>query len=779
MIAEAVETDVEHATSDISENSGGVEVNELDFLDEVEAREADVDTFCEDLSHMQQEALFPGPAEPQVLQTYLLPLVQELLVLWHRGVEVVDVNPPAHLPLQFRVKAMLIACLHDYPGYDLMEQGIHEELWPIMKTNKKRKEYVTKPPAPYVFMADEIDDIRRTWRPMRYPSHFGELCAKDIASMQPFRRDCKHDEVYCACNTCQGLQPTPVNVRTQTRHFQKYGRMSNHVSAGGQHQQVHHQASYNVEVYNAPAATVEVNVQETVQHHAADVSSNTWEEEPAALPTSSWVDSMIAEAVETDVEHATSDISENSGGVEVNELDFLDEVEAREADVDTFCEDLSHMQQEALFPGTILLPAVITGKLQPRQRATLTKFCDALACISAPWIPKSQAALDGMELDLLEALCLLERDFPRSVFTISTHLVLHSTQQLRRCGPVRGTWMFGAERRMQHIRKQATSRKAPEASIVVSQELEEINMCGSKALRLVWPFAGVTLVDPLHDTPELLGAPSRRNLTEQEVGMINLYVKNNNKDVETLHDMLDSVNEDREHKRRKLRRTHGKAKRTPPELQHLDPATFLMQYPEDVQGFDRTSLSSGATKEIDIPSGRRYPIGAWCWRFLLSPLSELRVKWFKKPFENGVQATTDTGRFWVERQKFFRQDDEPYIEANRIVGQVFFVPLGVKHPDTLMVLEKEVANRASFVKSVRVEIADPDPPPSPRREVMTRGVCEATLREARKQYSIGAGADTALAGVEEERLSDSDLEEAPSDIELQEDDEWVTRHPAQ
>eukprot|EP00898_Chlorokybus_atmophyticus_P000179 jgi/Chlat1/1161/Chrsp112S01635 len=59
-------------------------------------------------------------------------------------------------------------------------------------------------------------------------------------------------------------------------------------------------ASHNVVVHNATAATVEVNVQETVQHHTADVSSNTWEEEPAALPTSSWVDSTIGEAVETD-----------------------------------------------------------------------------------------------------------------------------------------------------------------------------------------------------------------------------------------------------------------------------------------------------------------------------------------------------------------------------------------------------------------------------------------------------------------------------------------------
>ena len=46
---------------------------------------------------------------------------------------------------------------------------------------------------------------------------------------------------------------------------------------------------------------------------------------------------------------------------------------------------------------------------------------------------------------VIEAVCLFERDFPRSELNYCIHALVHLVDQIRRYGPLRDTWMFANE----------------------------------------------------------------------------------------------------------------------------------------------------------------------------------------------------------------------------------------------------------------------------------------------------------------------------------------------
>eukprot|EP00898_Chlorokybus_atmophyticus_P002721 jgi/Chlat1/344/Chrsp10S08624 len=142
--------------------------------------------------------------------------------------------------------------------------------------------------------------------------------------------------------------------------------------------------------------------------------------------------------------------------------------------------------------------------------------------------------------------------------------------------------------------------------------------------------------------------------------------------------------------------------------------------------------------------------------YLGAELLLCRVKWFKKQSENQQPSVTDTGRFWVHRNQFFKEKEEPYIEADRLTGQVFFAMPTVADCDRLIVLEKEVATRVASLKSVRPRMEDPPPPADAeeRRSSMSACARDELLRQAREAFKVGDAA--AVGEGEEEMEEDSD-----------------------
>ena len=91
-----------------------------------------------------------------------------------------------------------------------------------------------------------------------------------------------------------------------------------------------------------------------------------------------------------------------------------------------------------------------TGPLQPREVYTaMTKALNAILEATADYDPDDDAGLvstRALHLQVIEALCLLERDFPLSELSIFVHEILHVPEFVYRLNSVRKYWCFATER---------------------------------------------------------------------------------------------------------------------------------------------------------------------------------------------------------------------------------------------------------------------------------------------------------------------------------------------
>ncbi|KAL0541513.1 hypothetical protein IC582_021565 [Cucumis melo] len=70
-----------------------------------------------------------------------------------------------------------------------------------------------------------------------------------------------------------------------------------------------------------------------------------------------------------------------------------------------------------------------------------------------------------LQEDIVIALCLLEKYFPPSFFTIMVHLTVHLVREVKLCGPIYLRWMYPFERFMKVIKNAMRNRNRPEGCI--------------------------------------------------------------------------------------------------------------------------------------------------------------------------------------------------------------------------------------------------------------------------------------------------------------------------
>jgi hypothetical protein len=68
-------------------------------------------------------------------------------------------------------------------------------------------------------------------------------------------------------------------------------------------------------------------------------------------------------------------------------------------------------------------------------------------------------------VEAVEAVCLLEDTFPRSILTSQVHLLVHIIQDMAICGPVSSRWMFFLERFMKTLKDFVRQNAWPEGSM--------------------------------------------------------------------------------------------------------------------------------------------------------------------------------------------------------------------------------------------------------------------------------------------------------------------------
>ena len=75
---------------------------------------------------------------------------------------------------------------------------------------------------------------------------------------------------------------------------------------------------------------------------------------------------------------------------------------------------------------------------------------------------------------VVEVLCLLEREFPPTIFNISMHLLIHLENEIEHCGPIRTTWMYPIEQYMKLLKKFVCNKEKLEGSICEGYSMQEV-----------------------------------------------------------------------------------------------------------------------------------------------------------------------------------------------------------------------------------------------------------------------------------------------------------------
>ncbi|KAL4032733.1 hypothetical protein IC575_005815 [Cucumis melo] len=98
--------------------------------------------------------------------------------------------------------------------------------------------------------------------------------------------------------------------------------------------------------------------------------------------------------------------------------------------------------------------------------------------------------LDKLEEDIMVTLCLFEKYFPHSFFTIMIYLTVHIVREVKLCDPIYLQWMYPFERFMKVIKNSVRNRYRLKGCIIESYLIEQaIEFCSDF-------LSGVDLIGP-------------------------------------------------------------------------------------------------------------------------------------------------------------------------------------------------------------------------------------------------------------------------------------------
>ena len=120
---------------------------------------------------------------------------------------------------------------------------------------------------------------------------------------------------------------------------------------------------------------------------------------------------------------------------------------------------------------TQLLPVALRAWRETPIRRTITKLCFFFNSICSKVIDPE--TLPQLQTDIVETMCELEMYLPPSFFDIMVHLSVHLVRQIEKCGPVYLRYMYPFERAMGVMKRLVKSRSRPEGNIVETYVAEE------------------------------------------------------------------------------------------------------------------------------------------------------------------------------------------------------------------------------------------------------------------------------------------------------------------
>ncbi|KAL0534230.1 hypothetical protein IC582_028518 [Cucumis melo] len=110
-----------------------------------------------------------------------------------------------------------------------------------------------------------------------------------------------------------------------------------------------------------------------------------------------------------------------------------------------------------------LFPIAIRSMLPKHVWYAITRLCIFFNLICNKVVDVQQ--LEKLEEDIVVTMCLLEKYFPPSFFTIMMHLTVHIVREVKLCGPVYLRWMYPFKRYMKVLKNYVRNRLRPEGCI--------------------------------------------------------------------------------------------------------------------------------------------------------------------------------------------------------------------------------------------------------------------------------------------------------------------------
>ncbi|KAL0537025.1 hypothetical protein IC582_025993 [Cucumis melo] len=107
-----------------------------------------------------------------------------------------------------------------------------------------------------------------------------------------------------------------------------------------------------------------------------------------------------------------------------------------------------------------LFSIAIRSVLPKHVRYSITRLCIFFNFVFNKVFDAQQ--LDKLEEDIVVKLCLFEKYFPPSLFTITIHLTEHIVREVKLCGPIYLRWMYPFEKFMKVIKNPVRYRYRPE-----------------------------------------------------------------------------------------------------------------------------------------------------------------------------------------------------------------------------------------------------------------------------------------------------------------------------
>ncbi|KAL0534709.1 hypothetical protein IC582_029001 [Cucumis melo] len=133
-----------------------------------------------------------------------------------------------------------------------------------------------------------------------------------------------------------------------------------------------------------------------------------------------------------------------------------------------------------------------------------------------------------MQEDIVVTLCLLEKYFPPSFFTIMVHLVVHLVREIEFCGPVHLRWMYPFERYKKVLKTYVRNRNRPEGCMVENYIVEEaIEFCSEFIAGVSFIGLNSSVIKKNSNMDRALSASSFIRPSKEQLDQTHLYVIQN------------------------------------------------------------------------------------------------------------------------------------------------------------------------------------------------------------------------------------------------------------